>query len=370
MGVLTGVRIVEMESIGPGPMAAMLLSQMGADVIRIGRPDATRLPVDHDLLYRGRPRLALDLKDGADLAKLLVLIERADVLIEGFRPGVCERLGIGPDECLRRNPRLVYGRMTGWGQSGPLAHTAGHDINYLAISGALHAIGTAERPIPPLNLVGDFGGGALYLAFGVACALFDRSRTGRGQVIDAAIVDGTSSLLSLFHGLMASGQWVERRASNLLDGGSPVYDVYSTSDGGHVAVGCLEPQFYREMIALLGIGETVPPPGEHLAAEHRETLRRTLADAFRRKSRDEWAEVFAGTDACVSPVLSMAEAARHEHNLTRGTLQAVEGVTIPRPAPRFSGTSEGGPPTTLDEALRSWGVEFTGGHLSGRDRAT
>ena len=326
MSVLKGVRIVEMEGIGPGPMAAMLLWQLGAEVITIGRPGAPRLPVDHDFLSRGRPRMPLDLKNSLDLERARTLIAHADILIEGYRPGVCERLGIGPDECLRRNPRLIYGRMTGWGQTGPLAGTAGHDINYLAMSGALHAIGTAERPVPPLNLVGDFGGGALYLALGIACALFERSRSGKGQVVDAAIIDGTASLLSMFHGLVASGEWVEQRASNLLDGGSPVYDVYVTRDGGHVAVGCLEPQFYDEMITVLGIRDKVPPPGQHLAAKHREALRRALADAFRQRSRDEWAEVFAGTDACVSPVLSMAEAARHPHNQARGMLKAVDGA--------------------------------------------
>ena len=247
-------------------------------------PARRRSPVDHDFLNRGRPLLPLDLKDSADLETARTLIDRADVLIEGYRPGVCERLGIGPDECLRRNPRLIYGRMTGWGQTGPLARTAGHDINYLAISGALHAIGTAERPVPPLNLVGDFGGGALYLAFGIACALFERSRSGKGQVVDAAIVDGTASLLSMFHGLLASGGWVERRASNLLDGGSPVYGVYLTGDGGHVAVGCLEAPFYEEMISVLGIGDSVPPPGEHLATAHRETLRQ--CPCRRRLARD------------------------------------------------------------------------------------
>ena len=368
MSVLKDVRIVELESIGPGPMAAMLLSQMGAEVIRIGRPGASLPPVDQEILSRGRPLIQLDLKNGVDLKRARALIDKADVLIEGYRPGVCERLGIGPDECLRRNPRLIYGRMTGWGQTGPLARTAGHDINYLAISGALHAIGTGERPVAPLNLVGDFGGGALYLAFGIACALFERSRSGKGQVVDAAIVDGTASMLSLFYGLIASGEWVEQRASNLLDGGSPVYDVYLTSDARHVAVGCLEAQFYDEMISILGIRDSVPPPGEHLAAAHRGTLRQALAGAFRKRSRDEWASVFEGTDACVSPVLSMVEAARHSHNRARETLKAVDGSMVPQPAPRFSRTHASEKPARLEDVLSSWNVQLDEPAPSDSDR--
>lgn len=337
MGILSGVHVLEISSIGPGPMAALLLAQMGATVTRVGREDAAKKKrkSQFDLLYRGRPLLPLDLKNPNDRDRFLELVDSADVLIEGFRPGVCERLGIGPDQCLPRNPRLIYGRMTGWGQTGPLSQVAGHDINYLAISGALHAIGTTERPVAPLNLVGDFGGGSLYLAFGIACALFERGRSGKGRVIDAAIIDGTVSLLSLFFGLLGSGEWADQRYANLLDGGNPTYDVYETSDGKHVAVGCLEPQFYRQMVETLGLADTAPVPGAHTAPAHWPALRSILKAAFITKARDEWAEIFEGSDACVSPVLSLREAAEHPHNIARQYLVQCDDVLVPQPAPRF-----------------------------------
>ena len=358
MGVLSDVRVLEIGSIGPGPMAALLLAQMGANVIRIGRHEAGKgkRKAAFDLLYRGRPLLPLDLKNANDREKLLDLVDNADVLIEGFRPGVCERLGIGPEDCLRRNPRLVYGRMTGWGQDGPLSHTAGHDINYMAIAGALHMIGVRERPVPPLNLVGDFGGGSLYLAFGIACALFERSRSGKGQVIDAAIVDGTAALLSLFHGLMASGEWKDERQANLLDGGNPVYSVYETSDAKHMAVGCLEPQFYQAMIGILGLDHLVPKPGTHLDPSNWPTLRRELTRIFTSKTRDEWTALFEGSDACVSPVLALGEAVTHPHNIARRNLVRIEGVTIPQAAPRFSRSGASTPELSLEAALAGWKV--------------
>jgi alpha-methylacyl-CoA racemase len=361
-GPLAGLRVVELAGIGPGPFAAMLLADLGADVLRVDRPGARPLTPapEHDLLNRGRRSVAVDLKDaqGAELVRRLV--ERADVLLEGFRPGVTERLGIGPEECLARNPRLVYGRMTGWGQDGPLASTAGHDVGYIAITGALHAIGrTGGPPQIPLNLVGDFGGGAMYLVVGVLAALLEARVSGRGQVVDAAIVDGTAHLATMIVGMLAGGVWQDARGVNLLDSGAPWYDVYETADGGHLAVGALEPQFYDELIAGLGLTAVAPAR----AGADPERLRALLADTIRQRTRDEWAEVFAGSDACVAPVLSFTEAREHPHLQARQTYVERDGVVQPAPAPRFSRT-----PATLDrppsragqhtrEALTDWGIE-------------
>ncbi|CAN7225653.1 CaiB/BaiF CoA-transferase family protein [Terrabacter sp. LjRoot27] len=364
-GPLAGIRVVELAGIGPAPFAAMLLADLGADVIRIDRPGEASLPVplapESDLLRRGRPSVALDLKHPDGVATTLALVEQADVLVEGYRPGVAERLGLGPADCLARNPRLVYGRMTGWGQDGPLAHAAGHDIGYVAITGALHAIGRVGGPPQvPVNLVGDFGGGALYLVVGVLAALLEARTSGRGQVVDAAIVDGTAHLSSLVMGLVGAGLWSDRRGTNLLDTGAPFYDVYETSDGGWLAVGPLEPAFYAELLRLLDLTETAPDrldPGQWPA------LRALLADTFRTRTRDAWVSLLEGTDACVEPVLSYAEAPGHPHLAARGTYVEHHGVVQPAPAPRFSRTAAalGTPPSTpgadTRAALAAWGID-------------
>jgi len=364
-GPLAGVRVVELASIGPAPFAAMLLADLGADVIRVDRPGEPSLPVplppESDLLRRGRPSVALDLKHPDGLATTLALVEQADVLLEGYRPGVAERLGLGPDDCLARNPRLVYGRMTGWGQDGPLAHAAGHDIGYVAVTGALHAIGRVGGPPQvPVNLVGDFGGGALYLVVGVLAALLEARTSGRGQVVDAAIVDGTAHLSSLVVGLASAGLWSDRRGTNLLDTGAPFYDVYETSDGGWLAVGPLEPAFYAELLHLLDLTDAAP---DRLDPAQWPALRTLLADAFRTRTRDAWTAVFEGTDACVEPVLSYAEAPAHPHLAARGTYVEHHGIVQPAPAPRFSRTPAvlGAPPSTpgadTRAALAAWGVD-------------
>ncbi|KRB47496.1 MULTISPECIES: CaiB/BaiF CoA-transferase family protein [unclassified Terrabacter] len=364
-GPLAGVRVVELAGIGPAPFAAMLLADLGADVIRVDRPGEPSLPVplppESDLLRRGRPSVALDLKHPDGLATTLDLVEQADVLLEGYRPGVAERLGLGPDDCLARNPRLVYGRMTGWGQDGPLAHSAGHDIGYVAVTGALHAIGRAGGPPQvPVNLVGDFGGGALYLVVGVLAALLEARTSGRGQVVDAAIVDGTAHLSSLVVGLASAGLWSDRRGTNLLDTGAPFYDVYETSDGGWLAVGPLEPAFYAELLHLLDLTDAAP---DRLDPAQWPALRTLLADAFRTRTRDAWTAVFEGTDACVEPVLSYAEAPAHPHLAARGTYVEHHGIVQPAPAPRFSRTPAvlGAPPSTpgadTRAALAAWGVD-------------
>ena len=364
-GPLAGVRVVELAGIGPAPFAAMLLADLGADVIRVDRPGDPSLPVplppESDLLRRGRPSVALDLKHPDGLATTLDLVEQADVLLEGYRPGVAERLGLGPDDCLARNPRLVYGRMTGWGQDGPLAHSAGHDIGYVAVTGALHAIGRAGGPPQvPVNLVGDFGGGALYLVVGVLAALLEARTSGCGQVVDAAIVDGTAHLSSLVVGLASAGLWSDRRGTNLLDTGAPFYDVYETSDGGWLAVGPLEPAFYAELLHLLDLTDAAP---DRLDPAQWPALRTLLADAFRTRTRDAWTAVFEGTDACVEPVLSYAEAPAHPHLAARGTYVEHHGIVQPAPAPRFSRTPAvlGAPPSTpgadTRAALAAWGVD-------------
>lgn len=351
-----------MAGIGPSPYACMLLADLGADVLRFerGDPDAPETAT-WDLLNRSRPSVALDLKNPAARDLVLELCEQADVLIEGFRPGVTERLGLGPDEALRRNPRLVYGRMTGYGQDGPLSQRAGHDINYIAVSGALWSLGRAgERPVPPLNLVADFGGGALFLAFGVMAAVFSARNTGEGQVVDAAMVDGTASLMTMTHALMNLGMWREERGVNLLDTGAPFYEVYETSDALFVAVGAIEGKFYEELLRGLGL-EAFELPGQ-FERDQWPTIKKRFAAIFRSKTRDEWSVIFADRDACVTPVLSPREAATHRYNTARGVF-TIDGVVQPNPAPRFSSTpgSIGEPPrqpgSGTRDGLRGWGID-------------
>jgi alpha-methylacyl-CoA racemase len=364
-GPLEGVRIVELAAIGPVPFAGMMLADAGADIIRIDRSDrATFPPADHpdgDLLNRGRRSVAVDLKHPDGVALVLRLVAEADGLVEGFRPGVAERLGIGPDPCLGCNPALVYGRMTGYGQTGPLAQVAGHDIDFIAVAGALEPLGRAgERPVPPLNLVGDFGGGGMLLAFGMCAAIISARRTGNGQVIDAAMVDGAASLMTMTHAWRHAGYWRDERGTNLLDTGAHFYEVYETSDGGLMAVGAIEPQFYAELIRLIGLGQEELP--RQMDREAWPSMKQRLSERFASRTRAEWEAVFAGSDACVAPVLSPAEAAVHPHNQARRTFTEVAGVVQPSPSPRFEGTpaSIRRPPPNPgqygDEALAAWGV--------------
>lgn len=329
-GPLAGVRIIELAGIGPGPLACRLLADLGADVLRLVRPGGGGLD---DGLGGGRPVREVDLRSASGAGEVLGLLEAADVLVEGFRPGVLERLGLGPDVCLAAQPRLVYARMTGWGQHGPLASTAGHDINYLSLTGALHAIGTAETPVVPLNLVADFGGGTMFLVVGVLAALVARAGSGAGQVVDAAMVDGASYLMSMQYSWLASGGWTDRRASNLIDGGAPFYGVYPCRDGGFLAVGCLEPQFFAALCDVLDLAFPREAQGDR---ERWPELRALLSQTFLTRDREEWAATFAGTDACVTPVLSMTEAPRHPHLLARSTFADRDGALLPAPAPRFS----------------------------------
>ncbi len=339
MGPLQGLRVVELASIGPGPMCAMLLADLGADVVRVDRlePSGLGLAMEprFDVAARNRRSAALDLKSPAAREAVLRLVDRADVLIEGFRPGVAERLGLGPADCHARNPRLVYGRMTGFGQQGPLAQAAGHDLNYIALSGALHAIGPKEgAPLPPLNLVGDYGGGALYLAFGLLAAVFERQRSGRGQVVDAAMVDGAASLMSIFYGLQAAGTWdAGTRGANLLDGGAPFYASYECADGRHVALGPLEPKFFAELARRIGLDERFVK--RQYDRRVWPEMRAAIAALMRTKTRDEWCAVLEGSDACFAPVLAMTEAPQHAHAQARGGFVEVDGVMQPAPAPRF-----------------------------------
>ncbi|MDX3339414.1 CaiB/BaiF CoA-transferase family protein [Streptomyces sp. ME02-6979.5a] len=345
-GPLTGVRVVELAGIGPGPFAAMLLADLGADVVRVDRPGGAGLGIDpaYDLTNRNKRSVLLDLKSDGGPARVLDLVERADILIEGYRPGVAERLGVGPEPCLARNPKLVYGRMTGWGQDGPLAERAGHDIAYLALTGTLSMIGKPdEPPTVPANLVGDYAGGSLYLVVGVLAALQHARAHGEGQVVDAAIVDGAAHLASMIHGMLAAGSWQDRRGANLLDGGCPFYGTYATSDGGHMAVGPLEAQFYAEFAGLLGIADDFP---DRWDLARWDELRAAVTERFLTRTRAEWTEVFAGTDACVAPVLSLTEAPHHPHLAARSTFVEHSGITQPAPAPRFSATPvsvRGGP---------------------------
>ena len=358
-GPLRGVKVVELAGIGPGPHACMLLADLGADVIRIDRPGGGWFSMgDKDVLNRGRPSVALDLKHPDAVATVLDLVEGADVLVEGLRPGTLERLGLGPEECLARNPRLVYGRMTGWGQDGPWSHAAGHDMNYVATSGVLHGQGQdRDRPHFPTNLLGDFGGGSTYLVVGVLAALLEARVSGQGQVVDAAIVDGTAHLSAMFASMLAGGFAEERRAANLLDGGVPFYDLYETADGQHMSVGALEPQFWAELVARIGVELPDRDDPTQLRA-----LRAALAARFKERTQAEWSEVFDGTDACVAAVVPLADAPRHPHLAARGTYVERDGVTQPAPAPRFSrtgatiGATPDRPGEHTREALTAWGI--------------
>ncbi len=345
-GPLAGRTVIELAGIGPGPFACMMLADMGAEVIRVERPGA-QLPAGPrraDVLNRGKRSIVLDLRKPEAIEAVLALVADADVLVEGNRPGVAERLGLGPDDVWQRNPRLVYGRMTGWGQEGPLASTAGHDIGYIAITGALHAIGPSDGPPQiPLNLVGDFGGGSTYLVVGILAALLEAERSGHGQVVDAAIVDGAAQLLGVVHALLAQGRWVDRRGENMLDGGAPYYAVYETSDGRHMAVGAIEPKFYRELLRLLEVDPSVVDPAAQNDRTTWPALRAVLADRFVSRTQAEWSAVFEGTDACVAPVLGLRDAASHPHVVARGSLVELDDVLQPGPAPRFSNHGVGVP---------------------------
>ncbi|MDM0103441.1 CaiB/BaiF CoA-transferase family protein [Variovorax sp. J22R24] len=370
MGVLSGIRVVEFEAIGPGPFGTMLLADMGADVIRIDRPVAhsdlgpkTSGP-RIDITGRGRRSVTLDLKQPDAVAAALELIERADVVIEGFRPGTMERLGLGPEVALARNPKLVYGRMTGWGQTGPLAERAGHDLNYIALSGVLSGIGpTGGKPVPPLNLVGDYGGGGMLLAMGVLAALLNVQRGGAGQVVDAAMIEGAAQLGAVFWGLIASGNWKEERGSNWLDSGAPWYDTYRTSDGHCMAVGAVESRFYAELVEKLGLADAGLPSQHDRSGWPR--LREAFERAFASRTRAEWCAVFDGSDACVAPVLGFSEAPNHAQHRARASFVEVDGVIQPGPAPRFSATPSALPRRAPsrgehgEAALRDWGFDHT-----------
>ena len=358
-GPLSGVKIIEFAGIGPGPFCAMLLSDMGADVVRIDRKGG-RGGSKFDITSRGRRSVALDLKKPEAVEACLKLVETADIVQEGFRPGVMERLGLGPDVCLARNPKLVYGRMTGWGQTGPMAQAAGHDINYISLTGALHGIGRqGEKPVTPLNLVGDFGGGALYLAMGMLAALFEAQRSGKGQVVDAAMTDGSASLMTMFFGFTASGMWKEARGTNLLDGGAHFYDTYETSDGKWISIGSIEPQFYALLREKAGLTDEIY---DHQMDQGKwPEMKDKLTALFKSKTRDDWCAIMEGTDICFAPVLSIGEAKDHPHNAARETIVEIDGVAQPNVAPRFSGTPSAiqGPAPAVggdtQSALTDWG---------------
>ena len=364
MGPLKGVKIIEMAGIGPAPMCAMLLADMGAEVLRVDRIGTSDLGLGGDpryeLLNRGRRSVAIDVKTPEGRDAVLRLVAEAEGLIEGFRPGVMERLGLGPEACLAHNPRLVFGRMTGWGQEGPIAHAAGHDINYIALTGALHAIGAKNgAPLHPLNLVGDFGGGALYLAFGMVCGILEARSSLQGQIVDAAMTDGAASLMTMFYGMLAAGTWNDQRASNRVDGGSHFYRVYETKDGQYVAIGSIEAKFYAELLRLTGLAErTLPAQNE---TERWSEMAQELEAVFKTRTRDEWCEIMEGTDVCFAPVLSMTEAPDHPQIRARDTFVEHDGIVQPAPAPRFSRTVEGiqSPPPApgehTDEGLHDWG---------------
>jgi len=365
MGPLNGWKILEIAGIGPCPFAAMMLADMGAEVLRIDRPpqrDTSRPIVPaKDALRRGRRSIVIDLKNPEGTLLLLRLVEQADALIEGFRPGVMERLGLGPDVCLQRNPGLVFGRATGWGQDGPLAAAAGHDINYIALAGTLHAIGRAgQAPLPPINLVGDFGGGGMLLAFGVVCALLERQSSSKGQVIDAAIVDGAALLMTAIHGLRSMGLWSDERGTNLLDGGAHFYDTYECADGEYIAIGAIEPKFYAQLLKHTGLEAAALP--EQMDRDQWPAAKESLAEVFMTKTRAEWCQIMEGSDACFAPVLGMDEAPQHSHNKQRETFIEIAGVTQPAPAPRFSrtpGDVPSPPPHPgqhTDDALAAWGA--------------
>ena len=363
-GPLTGLKVVEFAGIGPGPFCGMLLSDLGADVVRIDRKGG-RGGAPSDVTARGRRSVALDLKTPAAIEACLKLMEQADVVFEGFRPGVMERLGLGPDVALKRNPKLVFGRMTGWGQTGPYANAAGHDMNYIAITGALHAIGTADKPVPPLNLVGDFGGGALYLAFGLLAGVIQARESGKGQVIDCAMSDGAASLMAMFYGFKAAGAWKEERRHNLLDGGAHFYDTYQCADGKWISIGSIEPQFYALLLEKTGI--TDPEFASQMDRSKWPQLREKLAAAIAGKTQGEWCAIMDATDVCFAPVLDLDEAPKHPHNAARQTFVEVAGVMQPAPAPRFSVTPGAiqSPPPAIGahdrEALADWG--FSSGEI-------
>ena len=364
MGPLSGIRVLEFEAIGPGPFAGMLLADMGADVVLVDRPATSDLGIKRerwmDVMMRGKRSITLDLKSPSAAEAVFSLMEKSDALIEGFRPGVMERLGLGPEAALARNPKLVYGRMTGWGQDGPLAARAGHDINYIALAGVLSAFGRkGEAPVPPLNLVGDFGGGGMLLGFGIACALVEARASGKGQVVDAAMTEGASLLAAMFSGFLAAKRWQEQRGVNILDTGAPWYDVYETKDGKYVSIGAIEAKFYEELLSRLGLEQRDLPKQNDRKGWP--ALRKLFDEKFREKSRDEWCKVFEGSDACFAPVLSFSEARTHPHNSARRSFVNVANVEQPAPAPRFSrtpGKVRRAPPERGEggaQALRDWG---------------
>ncbi len=363
MGPLNGIKIIEMGGIGPGPFCAMMLADMGAEIVRIDRLSTKADNADrakYEIMHRGRKSIAIDLKKEAGVAVILKLVSQAEALVEGFRPGVMERLGLGPDDCLKQNPGLVYGRMTGWGQEGPLARAAGHDINYISLSGALHSIGRADKkPVPPLNLVGDYGGGGMLLAFGMVCALLEGRKSGKGQVVDAAMVDGAAILMAQVYGLFAEGFWKDQRGMNLLDTGAYFYDAYETADGKWISIGSLEPQFYKLLLDLAGIDD--PDFNSQGDSSQWPRLKEKMTNIFKTRTRDEWCRIMEGTDVCFAPVLSLEEAKNHRHNEARKTFVEIDGVVHPAPAPRFSRTAatiQSPPPTPgehSEKALAEWG---------------
>ncbi|MBU2514914.1 CoA transferase [bacterium] len=367
MGPLKGMKIVEIGSIGPGPFCAQMLADMGADIIRIDRktPGSGAISLGeakYNIMHRSRRSVTVDLKKPEGVETVLRLIEKADALIEGFRPGVTEKLGIGPVASMERNSKLVYGRMTGWGQDGPLAEAAGHDINYISISGALHAIGYENQaPVPPLNLVGDFGGGGLLLAFGIMCAVFEAQKSGKGQVVDAAMVDGSAVLSSMFYGFAAAGGWSDKRGTNLLDGGAHFYGTYETADGKWISIGSIEPQFYALLLKHTGISD--PDFDVQMDISKWSLLKEKLNVIFKTKTRDQWCEIMEGTDVCFAPVLTFSEATKHPHNVARNSFVEVGGIVQPAPAPRFSRTKpeiQGPPPAPgqhNESALKDWGFQ-------------